>query len=67
VRSGHRPDNEKPPTEVDGRGRTPGLGVRYEMTMTAVNMLDIGWNPTPPAPRHGQALSGAAAAERLGP
>ncbi|MEX1145207.1 MAG: hypothetical protein WEE69_07885 [Acidimicrobiia bacterium] len=28
------PDNEKPPTEVDGRGRTPVAGVRYEMTMT---------------------------------
>jgi hypothetical protein len=28
------PGNEKPPTEVDGRPRTPGAGVRYEMTMT---------------------------------
>jgi hypothetical protein len=28
------PDNEKPPTEVDGRERTPGGGARYGMTMT---------------------------------
>jgi hypothetical protein len=27
-------DNEKPPTEVDGRPRTPEAGARYEMTMT---------------------------------
>jgi hypothetical protein len=26
-------DNEKPPTEVDGRVRTPEGGARYEMTM----------------------------------
>jgi hypothetical protein len=29
-------ENEKPPTEVDGRGRTPGDGVRYRMTMTVL-------------------------------
>ena len=30
------PTNERPPTEVDGRGRTPGDGVRYRMTMTVL-------------------------------
>jgi hypothetical protein len=27
---------KKPPTEVDGWGRTPDPGVRYSMTMTPV-------------------------------
>src|SRR6266545_2019816 len=33
------PGNEKPPTEVDGRVRTPGAGVRYRMTMTVLKVL----------------------------